>query len=63
MLLLLPKASFHKGRVVHRSKKYLEKLQSVPLAISSQGSETEIIPYEMLWEFVIESLEDRIHHF
>jgi hypothetical protein len=62
MLLLLPKASFHKGRVVHRSKKYLEKLQSVPLS-GGQGSEIEIIPYEMLWEFVIESLEDRIHHF
>ena len=64
MLLLLPKASFHKGRVIHRSKKYLEKLHSMPIAIAQQGSEIiEIIPYEMLWEFVIESLEDRIHHF
>ena len=63
MLLLLPKASFHKGRVAHRSKKYLSKLQSVPMEVADLGGEVEIMPYETLWDFVVESLEDRIYHF
>lgn len=63
MLLLLPKASFHKERVVHRAKRYLEKLKGTPLEVSNQVSEIEIIPYETLWEFVVESLDDKIHHY
>lgn len=63
MLLLLPKAGFHRGRIEHRSKSYLEKLKAVPLEQANQSGQIEIIPYETLWEFVVESLDDRIHHY
>ena len=61
MLLLLPKASFQQERVVHRARKYLKMLETNPLEVSNQVSEIEIIPYDMLWEFVVESLDDKFH--
>ncbi len=61
MLLQLPAASFHKKGVIRKAKKYWDKLLSVPLEEANQSSELEFIPYETLWEFVLESLDDRFH--
>ena len=57
MLLQLPKAGFHNLRVHRYAKKYHEKLLSVPLEMSKQPTEIELIPYEDLWELVLELLE------
>ena len=62
MLLQLPAASFHKEGVIRKAKKYKDKLESVPLEKANQSVEIEIVPYEMLWEFVLDSLDNKFHH-
>ncbi len=57
MLLLLPKAGFHKERVIRRAKPLYHRLESVPVKIIAM----EIIPYETLWEHIIELLENKIY--
>jgi len=61
MLLQIPLSSFHKAGVERRIKKYHAKLLATPLDIASQAHEIEIIPYEDLWEFVMESLETKTY--
>lgn len=57
MLLLIPSNGFHKAGVERKSKKFLERLQSVPPEESGQMNDIEIIPYENLWDLTLESLE------
>ena len=61
MLIQLPKANFHREAVIRKTAKSLEKLKSKPLEISGQSDEIEIVPYEILWEFVINSLDNKFH--
>lgn len=61
MLLCLPASSFHKKAVLRKADKYWKKLQSVPLEKANQSSDLEIVPYEMLWEFVLEGLDEKWH--
>lgn len=61
MLLCLPAASFHKSGVIRKAKKYKDLLKSVPIQEANQSPEIEIIPYEMLWEFILESLDHKFH--
>ncbi|MCB0611985.1 MAG: hypothetical protein KDC75_01715 [Phaeodactylibacter sp.] len=56
LLTTLPAANFHKVAVIRKSKKYLEKLQSVGI-INNNSAELEAVPYETLWMFILESLE------
>ncbi len=61
MLLTLPDCSFHKKAVLRKSEKYWNKLLEVPMSAANQNAEIEIVPYEMLWEFVLESLDEKWH--
>ncbi len=61
MLLQIPISNFHKAGVERRAKKYYDKLLATPLDIASQGHEIEIIPYEDLWAFVMESLDTKFY--
>ncbi len=61
MLVQLPKANFHKQAVIRKTEKYYDQLKNTPLEISGQDDEIEIIPYEMLWEFVLDSLHNKFH--
>lgn len=61
MLLLLPKCNFHRIAVERKSKVLRAKLESVPLEIARQSAEIEIIPYEDLWEIVMDILEAKFH--
>ncbi|MFN7118590.1 MAG: hypothetical protein ACK4TA_17460, partial [Saprospiraceae bacterium] len=61
MLLTLPDCSFHKKAVLRKAEKYWNKLLEVPMSAANQNAEIEIVPYEMLWEFVLESLDDKWH--
>lgn len=54
MLLKLPEANYNPIRTKRYVSKYWKKLQENPLEVTLQSSEVEIIPYEQLWEFVIE---------
>jgi len=56
MLLQIPMAGFRRSEVKRKAKKYLDQLESTPLEFSNQASEIEIIPYEDLWGFIIESI-------
>lgn len=62
MLLLLPKCDFHRVAVERKSKVLQNKLASVPLEIiTRQSAEIEIVPYEDLWEIVMDMLDDKFH--
>lgn len=61
MLLTLPECSFHKKAVIRKSEKNFQKLIEKPLNMANQIAEIEIVPYEMLWEFVLESLDEKWH--
>ncbi len=56
MLVLLIETDFHRERMEHRAKRYLKKMQSRPIATASQSTELEIIPYPVLWQYVLDSL-------
>ena len=62
MLLQLPPAHFNKTAAIRKAKKYSDKLKEVPLESAKQSNELEIVPYEMLWEFVLESLDNKFHY-
>ncbi len=61
MLLQIPKASFHKVAVTRKAGKYLDRLKNAPLQLSSQSHEIEIVPFEVLWEMVLETLDNSFH--
>lgn len=57
MLLCLPNGDFESSKVQEKAKKYLNRLHSNPIQKAKQSAELEVIPYETLWEFVLESLD------
>ena len=57
MLLKLPDADYHPLRVARYVTKFQKKLKNKPRTFSNQFFQSEIIDYEILWEFVIEFLE------
>ncbi len=59
MLLQIPNTSFHKAGVIRKAQKYYDTLLATPLDVAGQAEEIEIIPYEDLWEFILESLETK----
>lgn len=63
MLLQIPKGSFDKETVLQRVEPALEKLHAVPLELSNQSLEIEVVPYEALWELALASLERRTSNF
>lgn len=62
MLLQIPNSNFHRGGVERRAKRYYDQLKASPLEIAKQAHEIEIIPYEDLWEIVLESLSPRFYY-
>lgn len=61
MLLQIPISGFHKAGVIRRSKEYLKRLKNMPLEVAGQAHEIEIIPYELLWELALESMENKFY--
>lgn len=56
MLLELPASCFNKAAVLRRTQVWHDKLKANPLELAHQPHEIEIIPYEDLWEYVLDSL-------
>ena len=56
MLTKIPKADFHPIRVEAYTKSLHNKLVDTPKIISSQALSIEVIPYENLWELVMDIL-------
>lgn len=61
MLAQLPKGNFHRAAVQRKAATYVKRLQEVPIDVSDQSHDLEIVPYEHLWEMVIEQLDFTIH--
>ena len=61
MLNLISKSHFHKAAVLRKTEKYREALHAVPPESAGQSFEIEIIPYETLWDFILEHLDNRFH--
>ncbi|MCB9283395.1 MAG: hypothetical protein H6563_04915 [Lewinellaceae bacterium] len=57
MLLQVPAANFNRIATVRRTQKFMDQLKEVPIETARQGGEIEVIPYETLWRFVLQSLE------
>lgn len=60
MLRKISKLSFHPVRINAHVKDDLRALKKHPLQISQSPAEVEIIPYETLWEIIIEVLEHNL---
>lgn len=59
LLLQIPISGFHQAGVVRRAEKYLQKLKTMPLDIANQAHEIEIIPYEILWQLALDTLDNK----
>ncbi len=57
MLLQIPAANFNRIATVRRTQKLMDQLKNVPIETARQSGEIEVIPYETLWRFVLQSLE------
>lgn len=60
MLLKIPEAEYHPLRTIRYVKKYEQKLRENPFEVSMKDVDVEIIPYEQLWEIILEILERNI---
>ena len=56
MLLKIPEAEYHPIRTARYVSKYEKKLEQNPLEILLKSVDVEIIPFENLWEIIIEIL-------
>ncbi len=57
MLILLPACGFNKKAVLRRSAHLQKRLEDMPLSMSKQNLEAEIVPFEHLWEITIGLLD------
>jgi tetratricopeptide (TPR) repeat protein len=57
MLLEVPQARFHREGARRKAERYQKQLAKTPLNEANQAHEVEIVPYEMLWEMTLESLQ------
>lgn len=59
MLLEIPKEGFHRIAVERKANKYRQRLNEMPLEVANQSHSIEIIPYEDLWEMVLDLLDTK----
>jgi hypothetical protein len=55
-LLELPRAGFHREAFVRKAKKHWERFVALPIEKAAQSYIVEIIPFEALWEYILETL-------
>jgi hypothetical protein len=58
MLLKIPVADFHRAGAIRKAAPFRKKLDATPLNVTRQAYVTEIIPYERLWDFAMDSLQN-----
>ena len=61
MLISMGEASFHKSATIRKTNKLWEQLQNVPSNLVDTNIHVEKVPYEMIWNAVLEYLDDRMH--
>jgi hypothetical protein len=57
MLLQIPAANFHHAATIRKAEKLAGLLKTAPLDYANQSHDVEIVPYEHLWELVLQSLQ------
>jgi hypothetical protein len=60
MLLTIPTCNFHREAVIRKTNKLEKRLKTQ--SGNYPRAEIEIILYETLWEFVLESLNNQVVH-
>jgi len=61
MLLQIPKAYFHRSAIERKTANLYKRLKAHSLEVANQPHEIEIIPYEDLWEFILQFLDTKIY--
>lgn len=61
MLQKMPASGYHPIKLKRDADKYYQRLINAPMIIAENSKEVEIIPYEHLWDIVIELLEMRLN--
>jgi hypothetical protein len=61
MLMQIPIGNFHRENVLRKVEKYFKALKGLPLEAANQSHEIEIIPYEVLWEYNVETLGTKVY--
>lgn len=56
MLLQIPANRFHREAVIRKTMRYRKLLEAHPLKLARQTHEIEIIPYEYLWDIILDNL-------
>ena len=56
MLCIIPEANFDPQLIQKRAQKWLDELRQHPLELADQPFEIELIPFETLWEIVLDIL-------
>lgn len=56
MLLQIPACDFDISRIQLKAAPLMEQLQKIPLQFANQTYEIEVVPYEQLWAFALESI-------
>ena len=57
MLMAIPKASFNRRQTIEKTAKDREKLEKVSIDIANQSADIEILPYEDIWDVLLEYLD------
>ena len=57
MLSKISEANFNRIALKRRTDDTFEKLRTTPLEVASQPLEMEIVPFEVLWELILSSLD------
>ncbi len=60
MFLKIPESNYNRIKLERYTKDLLKKLNSKPLEVADKPIEMEIIPFEMLWEMVLKSLDRKL---
>ncbi|MCB0570586.1 MAG: hypothetical protein KDC66_12510 [Phaeodactylibacter sp.] len=58
MLLQAPKNAFRRAEVEARAAEDFKALSDIPIEMANQTFEIEIVPYEKLWEYVLDMLPE-----
>ena len=57
MLLQVPKSNFRRHRVIENTQTLFTRLQEIPLEVSNQSHDLEIMPYENAWALLLDLLK------
>ena len=58
-LVQIPEAAFHRAGAARKAERFLKQLNNVPIELADQAHEIEIIPYDDLWEMILDILPQK----